>query len=409
MSSNDTVIGLRLDPLDVLFFRDGRPFEESTRASSGLPYPQTLAGALRTALLMQVGFDFSKFSAELRKKRQAGVLDPVNALQELRAVLEAMHAPGWVIDARFRGPWLALFDENGSVSPLLPVPWTLFRLDEGRGNVNGERWLRADPWEKGLPGWDPPCENLLPLWHRGSADAKRPGGFLTPDGIGCFLRGGVPSDDHWLREEHLFAFDARTGIAVDRDTFTAQEHMLYTVNLLALKPRIDTDRVGIGGRKVGLYCEVIPPSGTKHELSARLPTLMHFGGEGRYVTMKEVDAYNWRGLSESAGAPPQARKMWLLATPGLFHDGNGKSDWRPNRLAEHLRAAASGNPVAVSGWDIARCCPKPTRFAVPAGSVYFTDGVNRLDNGSLCDDAEDIAQGWGFALQGVWPNGNAKN
>ena len=40
-------IGLKIDPLDVLFFRDGRPFGAAIRASGRLPNPQTLAGALR--------------------------------------------------------------------------------------------------------------------------------------------------------------------------------------------------------------------------------------------------------------------------------------------------------------------------------------------------------------------------
>ena len=38
-----SVCRLRLDALDVLFFRDGRPFAASARASTGLPTPQTVA------------------------------------------------------------------------------------------------------------------------------------------------------------------------------------------------------------------------------------------------------------------------------------------------------------------------------------------------------------------------------
>ena len=50
-------VGLCLNPLDVLFFRDGRPFEAASRAYGGLPLPRTFAGALRTALLQQAGFN----------------------------------------------------------------------------------------------------------------------------------------------------------------------------------------------------------------------------------------------------------------------------------------------------------------------------------------------------------------
>ena len=33
-------VGLCLNPLDVLFFRDGRPFEAASRAYGGLPLPR---------------------------------------------------------------------------------------------------------------------------------------------------------------------------------------------------------------------------------------------------------------------------------------------------------------------------------------------------------------------------------
>jgi CRISPR-associated protein Cmr3 len=100
--------------------------------------------------------------------------------------------------------------------------------------------------------------------------------------------------------------------------------------------------------------------------------------------------------------------MWLLATPGIFGGRNGHP-WadRPDaiRPPARLRAAASGNPLAVSGWDIAMNGPRPTRFAIPAGAVYYVDGAFGAVNESLCCDDELVHEGWGFALRGVWNNG----
>src|SRR5262249_33971757 len=115
-------IGLRLDPLDPLLFRDGRPFDAATIAQSGLPTPQTLAGALRTALLH--AWD-DRFLAEIKQRKR-----------ELRS------APGWITTCRFRGPWPALFDGENTASapvPLLPTPAVLVR-DEGR-----RCWDRSHP------------------------------------------------------------------------------------------------------------------------------------------------------------------------------------------------------------------------------------------------------------------------
>ena len=41
-----------------------------------------------------------------------------------------------------------------------------------------------------------------------------------------------------------------------------------------------------------------------------------------------------------------------------------------------LRSACVGRPVHVSGWDMAKGQPKPTRRLAPSGSVYFFEKVD---------------------------------
>ena len=118
-------IGLRLEALDVLFFRDGRPFDASARVLGGLPTPQTLAGALRTALLARHEFP----CGQVRARMGPGLADVPRVLLECGA-------PAWVVDARFRGPGLGLDDGHG-VEPLLAVPQVLARADG--------RWARGSP------------------------------------------------------------------------------------------------------------------------------------------------------------------------------------------------------------------------------------------------------------------------
>lgn len=85
----------------------------------------------------------------------------------------------------------------------------------------------------------------------------------------------------------------------------------------------------------------------------------------------------------------------LLTTPAPFAAG-----WRPNGL--DIVAAAVPSHVAVSGWDLARGGPKPTRFAVAAGAAYFCRPAPGDDDRlSLCD-GEDALLGWGSFLQGIW-------
>jgi CRISPR-associated protein Cmr3 len=64
-------------------------------------------------------------------------------------------------------------------------------------------------------------------------------------------------------------------------------------------------------------------------------------------------------------------------------------------------AAAVPGYTAVSGWDLAKGGPKPTRFAAPAGSVYFLE--KPLDSfPHALGSQEDTALGWGACLTGVW-------
>jgi CRISPR-associated protein Cmr3 len=365
-------IGLRLDPLDTLFFRDGRPFDAASRASGGLPLPQTLAGAVRTYLLAQAGFDLTG----LARGRRANPTEPV------RAALLRLEAPQEIVDLRFHGPWLALADDKNTVEPLLPVPANL-AVEEGKV------WHRSDPLRGHLPGW-PDTEDLRPLWRKRGPDAKRAEGFLTPAGVSAFLAGGLPGKDDWLAAGDLFDFDQRTGIEIDAGTLTASAGRIYGIRLLALRPRVE--RHGPHrDKKVCLYAEVLRTAPGKLTFPDPLP----LGGEGRHVRVASLDRLPLWMQPE----PIENRSLWLLASPAFLPGPCALPIVPP---PARLIAATSGTPIGVSGWDVARGGPRPMRFAVPAGSVYFVDGSFTPPQQSLCTDPEDVAQGWGFVLRGTW-------
>ena len=191
-----------------------------------------------------------------------------------------------------------------------------------------------------------------------------------------FLQGEVPTDKHWREARKLFAHDDRTGIEIDAHTLTASEGFIYGIRLLAL------------ARHVCLYAEMLPgpgaPPGTL--LDGPLP----LGGEGRHVRVTSIATHDWPEATSEHG-------LWLLATPAPARKG-----WPDGLPPVDVCAAASEKPQAFSGWDVALNGPQPTRFAVPAGSVYFVNNSLPPGPGCLCSDAEQAAQGWGFALRGAW-------
>src|SRR5205085_6877694 len=139
----------RLEPLDVLFFRDGRPFTAASHGSSGLPSPQTLAGAFRTALLERAGCDFSKLA------------DGATFGEAVERGCAAAHH--WIGKARCRGPWFARTSKSSQeLEVLVPTPANLHGPKKG---VHGPL-VRLAPLASPLPGWQPPLDKMRPLWHR---------------------------------------------------------------------------------------------------------------------------------------------------------------------------------------------------------------------------------------------------
>ncbi len=349
--------GLCLEPLDTLFFRDGRPFDAGSHLRSGTPRPQTLAGAVRTFLLTELGCDWKRLGNAVQKG--ASFVDALSDGQPEDAVL--------VAGLRCAGPW---FCREGSI--VVSMPANLMKTREG------EEIVRIDPLDPSatLPGWVPPRPGMRPLWSRDLRPAKRLTGFLTLEGLHKYLEGRLPSVEDVVEAAQLFGHDRRIGIKLDPATLATLEGFIYSVALLAPVPGVT------------LYAEVEGPT----RLLERLPTEprpLPLGGEGRRVALSATEVIDWPKPKRGG-----RRRLLLLTAPGIFADG-----WCPANL-DPVAAAVPGYE-AVSGWDMARNGPKPTRFAAAAGSVYFLECEEDSVPSTLCD-AEDDVLGWGHYVEGVW-------
>ncbi len=394
-ASGVRTVALRLDPLDVLFFRDGRPFTAASRGQSRLPMPQTLAGALRTHLLRSAGCDLDAF---------AHLADQLRAGKSLQEAIRSACGADWIARVEVRGPWLCE-QVDGRLEVLLPVPANLQQVEDtdtkqsaansasvaagvadqafqgkGRGQL-----VRLDPLGQELPGWQPPAPDMRPLWLKARVRSQRRMAYLRPAGLAAYLAGQTPSADTIVDPEALFGFDHRTGIVLQPDQLTTEEGLRYEGSFLALRPG------------VAFYAEVDLPADAPADALTQ-DILLDFGGERRKVQatrLKPQEAFTWP-------APPpvhDGRVLLLLVAPAVFGQR-----WRP-KLPDGARlvAAAVSGYEAFSGWDLASGGPKPTRFAVQAGSVYFVETPHKQSlNGSLAESDEDRRLGYGCVLQGVW-------
>jgi len=354
-------IGLCLEPLDVLFFRDGRPFAAASRVTSGLPTPQVLAGAVRTALLEKYQCDFAALGRSTR-----GGLSFADGLPEpIR----------WIAGVRFRGPWLCRIpapDANVVPDVFFPVPTIVHTGKKGAQGV----YVLKPRKHKDLPGW---TQTLRPLWLDGTVETEGATGFIDSAGLVALLNGKIPVEDNLHRTNHpkkrddFYTFDHRTGIGIHPDQFVAGDGEIYGISFLSLKCGY------------GFYADVQLPEGAPDDALAGIPFLA-FGGEGKRVAVRTIDPF----VFPAPACGPGQNRFVLLTTPGVT---NSKGE--PYSFGSHVVAAAVNAPVAISGWDIAKNGPKPTRFAAPAGSVYFLNSADPVP-----EHTDEF--GYGCHLQGVW-------
>lgn len=176
----------------------------------------------------------------------------------------------------------------------------------------------------------------------------------------------------------LYCLEERTGITIDPTSQSAAESLIYSTRAIRLQ------------QSVAFYGEVDLP----HQQAAWFDSeqAISWGGERHHVIVRRVQPVKW------PEAPTSPRTTVLLLAPAFF----SPVPWRPATFeAGSLRAAAVSGPFAVSGWDLARRGPKPTRFGVAAGSVYFLEGAPPPP-GRLLASGEDEMIGYGLFVKGTW-------
>ena len=372
---------LCLEPVDTLFFRDGRPFEPASRATSGLPNPQVLAGALRTEMLRCAEMNLAQLADCIRNGQGFE-----SASKQVGGSLGEK-----IAKSNFRGPYLGRRDGIGQPDILFyPTPATL-RLAMKKGG--DDKIVRLEPHcgALSLPGWNPRNEEMVPLWTRDKSTLKpldKAKTWITQEGMSAFLSGETPKPDEFVPPDHLYGFEDRAGIAIDPVIGTVQEGMIYATRRLVLRSN------------VRFWAHVEGPV----DAMALLPKqnecrLLPFGGEGRHVLVTGYDLKDGPPTAQCRARTLPTQKSeygqcLVLVTPAFL---NG---WRPTGI-DLLSAAVPGH-IPVSGWDLARGGPKPTRFAVRAGSVYFLRPNNNRLPGFSLGDVHDTSLGWGEYCEGVW-------
>jgi CRISPR-associated protein Cmr3 len=388
----------RLEPSDVLFFRDGKPSAmgaDHYLRSLFPPFPSTLYGALRTRRLIDAEVKFE-------------TLNEATWSQSLGSLTEEVGTWGRFGSLEMRGPWLIRHGE-----PLLPAPADLgvipkrsLQSKDGRPEI--EQVVRFRPAEDsgGERSWSHPLTLLFPFIEAGEEwkpfEPPGPGveprtvageWFLDSKGLAAWRRGGVPQPEDFVHSTHLWCAEARTGVGLMAEQRSSKEGLLYSFGFIRLLPE-----VALGFEVKGTMLE---PNG-----------VVRLGGEGRTASLQPGPALPVYEETQGSG-----RFSVCFATPALSATGGYPPGFAPDRLVGaigsrrcRLVGAALSRSVLAGGWDLARQFPKPLRRAIPAGSVFLFEPLDDeaaspadVDGHCLTDfPKEELArQGFGLAVAGV--------
>ena len=381
---------LFLQPNDTFFFRDGKPFtkgEQSEGHSIFPPFPSTVLGALRSAYIAEFG-DLSLFYS-------GGMRETIGTPKSLCNAI------------RLRGVFLA--DNRGNRTEMFfPAPLDLIYKKSDKKRIgNAPRHLHLLTPKPRHSASNGAIDYPL-TWSTSEPIDSDADGLLSLGAIRRYLRG---NDNNLQLTDRatLIEREPKTGIARSRDTLSSEDHMLYHIDMSRFK---NSD--GNYGFVVDYQCpKNLPQKG-----------LLKLGGEGKSFVYQGI-TLDMNPLSSHLEAVRTAiqstgRFKLYFATPTIFQQG-----WLPSWLDKDtfsgaypmepaapislkLITAAVGKPVPVGGWNMAKGQAKPTYRAVPAGSVYYFELLDRdrIDDLIVAFHYQNVSderseEGFGLALIGV--------
>lgn len=376
-----------LQPTDVWFFRDGRPYdryEASQTAVKSLfpPSPLTVLGALRAGLARTLGWRGGPWPADIRAVLGDG-------LRDLATI--SLH-----------GPCLARVTGPESAEPLWPLPAHVVGAAKGEaGAAAPARWspdqllrpgperVRCDLGEAHLPV--PPARESDQPSSRVSA---RQWHWVSAAGLAAILAGRPPAPEDVIGPpwEHQM----RVGIHRDEATRTTsdREHALYSPLMVSLQ------------RDFGLLAEI---HGLPDHVRDPAPVLL-LGGESRMAACRRVRPAPARVPACPTAAIREARRCVVVhLSPARLPRLPRPGEPVPGLPGTSVVSACLQPLARIGGWDGrdgASGRPRPLQAAVAAGSVWFcelhgdVDEILNMHDGRVGDDTRC---GFGHLALGTWP------
>jgi len=341
-----------LNPNDVLMFRESKPFTagEAHLARTTLPLPQAIAGALRSAILLNSNFSAKELAGYKQEEPEFKILGSFFYDGQ-----EFFHIPLDIVETKgLKGYFF--------VKPL--------RLPNGHFVFKGRH-----------------------------IHFESVGGFLSYDNLVRYLKGDLREEElEEVVRDDLFVKESRIGIKLS-DAKVAGEGYFYKAEFLRLKDNVELS-VWIGNKA--------------EEVRKYLGGLIRLGGESRFARVKIENSDPLEKLRDAwdeilKSINESGRFKLYVATPTLVENSSSCTWNIKHKLSNELKIKIKaiypliGKPISFSGWDYAENKPKPTRYAIPAGSIYFVEFEGEIKlNQPYLKLGELTKLGYGLCFLGVW-------
>ncbi len=350
---------IQIEALDTLFFRDGKPFTMGDETwANGIfpPPPSVFYGALRSAY-------FSQHPEELHLANKEG--DPTKDL-----VIKGIYVT-----------------EDGR--PYFPMPLDLvqkkYKTEDDLEDEDWDNYIRVELLKQNnrkafFSSSSETNINLLELDKE--IESLDDLSFLKNDMFRQYQKG------HCTRLKatpvnKLIHKENKIGIQRSRVTNTTVDGMLY---------RVAMNRLGDIKFAIDYEGLELAPKG-----------LLKLGGEAKVVTYYAVEEASNFEIKSNENFVEESSVKIVLLTPAVFKKG-----WLPSFIDGvnvKLIAACVGKPISIGGFDMQKKEPKYMRKAVPAGSIYSVEVINKeifnncFSSHSINDAFDDIDydnQGFGI-------------
>lgn len=333
---------IRIEAIDTLFFRDGRPFsmgEETFATGIFPPPPSVLYGALRSAYASENGISLDNIRTETEKIKINGI----------------NYACG-----NFFYP--------------MPLDLVVLKSDKEKarllyaGDKNNIKSNSNDAFK-------------YVLWHPEHIDNSTSNCMISADTFEDYLFDCHSHSAGWNYKpmSKLITTEVKIGIGRTNETKQSEDGKLYRVGMQRMQSLTSKDI----NERFSFVLNISENSLTK---------LGKLGAEGKSIVIRNDEEFT--GNLNIQYEENSYFKLYLQTT-SLFEKG-----YLPD-LKKHFKGwdleiltCAIGRPQHIGGWDLENNFPKSMMKAIPAGSVYYV----KVNNGTTKQFAQSLNENPVFSI-----------